>query len=236
MIFNNELKYDNLKVDTFDELPLEPLKILEWVGKDKTVLEIGCHLGGLSKWLKYSGNKVTGIDINNKALELAREFQEHSYCFNIENIQDWQVLENTKYDSVLLLHVLEHLSNPWEVLEIAKTYLKNEGVLIIGLPNICNAKTRLAIFKGNFIYEDIGVMDETHLRFFTYNTATQFINNANLKIEDYFSPWRINPFKAIVEHTTFIHKFKHLMPSHPPRFFSKNLTDVVMLFKCKHKL
>lgn len=236
MIFDNKLKYDNLIADSLSDLPLEHSKILEWVGKDKNVLEIGCHTGGLSKWLSFVGNKVTGVDINSEALSIAKEFQEKNYCFNIENADNWQLLNNEKFQVVLLLHVLEHLSNPWEVIKIAKSHLQDEGVLVVGLPNVCNAKTRLAIFKGNFVYEDIGVMDETHLRFFTYNTAVELIEKTDLEIEDYFSPWRINPFKAIVEHSTIIHRFKHLMPNNPPRFFSRNLTDVVMLFKCKNKL
>jgi 2-polyprenyl-3-methyl-5-hydroxy-6-metoxy-1,4-benzoquinol methylase len=235
MILDNTLKYDDGKADDLTKLPNEHRKVTEWVGHNKNVLEIGCHTGTLSKCLLANNNAVTGIDINEDAVLMAKPFQKRTLVGDIETPETFAWLQDEKFEVITVLHILEHLTNPWRVLGKTIQYLNEDGIIIIGLPNIANAKTRLSIFKGNFIYEDIGVMDKTHLRFFNYKTAIEMIHDSGLEIVDYHSPWRSNPIKALIEHTPVLHKMKNVFSDKPMRMFSRNLTDVVMLFKCQLK-
>jgi 2-polyprenyl-3-methyl-5-hydroxy-6-metoxy-1,4-benzoquinol methylase len=236
MIFEDTLIYDKLNIGNFKDIPAEPLKILEWAGHNKTILEVGCHTGFLSKWLQLQNCDVTGIDINDKATKIAAQFQVKTICCDIEKHEIWEQLQNKKFDVIILNHVLEHLVNPWKTLQQLTSYLRPGGTIIIGLPNICNAKNRFTIFFGRFDYEEIGVMDKTHLRFFNQKTARKLIETSGLEITEYCSSWQVNPLREFLDHTYFWF-LKKLFSGHSPKYFkfSSNLTDVVMLFKCSIK-
>lgn len=238
MIEYKDLTYSRPRASTIDQLDKETLKVLEWVGKSKTVLEMGCHTGNLSEWLQKNECKVTGVDINEQALKIARPYLDNWITGNIEHESFWKQLQGKKFDVITFMHVLEHLTDPWEVLNVSKNYLTQEGVIIVGLPNILNAKDRFNMFFGEFNYTKEGVMDQTHLRFFNYKTAHQLIEQADLKITGYYSPWQVNPIHCFIDHLPVIWRMKNLFKLNKvPVLFREraNLTDVVMLFKCELK-
>ena len=84
---------------------------------------------------------------------------------NIESDEVWESIRSDTFDVIIFSHVLEHLTDPWSVLKKSTELLKKNGVIIIALPNINNAKDRFKILFGNFEYTEEGVMDKTHLRF-----------------------------------------------------------------------
>jgi 2-polyprenyl-3-methyl-5-hydroxy-6-metoxy-1,4-benzoquinol methylase len=94
---------------------------------------------------------------------------------------DWQQigLDNKPFDLIVLSHVLEHLQEPAQVLTGISTLLAPKGQLLIALPNVCHWRTRLQILQGQFRYQDAGVLDRSHLRFFTYWTAVELIVNSH---------------------------------------------------------
>lgn len=209
--------------------------VLDWIDKDKKVLEFGCHSGLLTKLLvEQKSCVVDGIELNQIALEKALLWLNNGYVADIEDIDSWEnMLNNTKYDYILFLHVLEHLRNPTEVLIKALKFLKKDGIIIIGLPNISNVKDRLKISLGRFEYEDSGVMDRTHIKMFNYFTALDLIKNTNLKVIDYKTPYRINPLKYLISRIRFIWRISKLMSNNTILFKNKpNITDQIMLFKC----
>ena len=235
MILNEELNYDQPRVKSLKDLSTESSKVIEWVGSNKKGLEIGCHTGNLSEWISRKDNKLTGVDINSKALKIAEKYLDKNVHCNIEDERFWNTIKDEKYDFITIMHVLEHLQNPWEVLKKLTTHLTKNGVIIIGLPNICNARDRFLLFKGEFNYTVDGVMDKTHLRFFNQKTAREMIKESGLKIDDYFSPWQINPIYCMLDHVPIFWRLKKLFNhKKPQKIFrnKKNLTDVVMLFKC----
>lgn len=214
-------------------------KVLNWINHNEKILEFGCHTGLLSRALVETKKcVVVGIDINKEALKIAEKFQSETFCFNIEDYNQWyKVLKNQVFDSITFLHILEHLRNPQEVLQHSLDLLKPNGMVIIGLPNVSNAKDRFDMTFGKFEYTEIGVMDRTHVHMFNYKTAIKFIEDAGLVIEEYFSPWQVNPIKHFFDHLPVLLRFAKTMSEKPPRLFkfSPNITDTIMLFKCKLK-
>lgn len=236
MIFEETLQYKH-DISSKDELPSEWRTILGWIGKDKSVLEAGCHTGDFSRRLKEAGCRVTGLEINSRALDEAKPFLEKAICGDLESKETWQLLEGESFEVILFEHVLEHLSDPWQILKKAATRLAPGGHIIIALPNISNAENRFRMLFGQFEYAEIGVMDKTHLRFFNQKTARELITQAGLKVDDYASPWRVNPLREFIDHLPLLTYLRFLFPKSPRRksLLSRNLTDVVMIFKCSVK-
>lgn len=229
---DNELKYQ--KDLSYKDSP-ECQQILQWVGSQKRVLEVGCHTADLGVVLKEYGNYVVGIDYNEKAISVAKTKIQEAYVLNLETEKQF-FATTEKFDIVVCNQVLEHLHNSEEVLQELYNALKPNGTIIIGLPNIANAKDRFNVTWGQWRYTDIGVMDKTHVHFFTYGTAVELITNAKLRIEDYQSFWQVNPIWEFFDHIPILCKFCKLLDEHKPsKRFSHNITDVVMLFKCIRK-
>lgn len=232
---DKDLIYDKQFFEDYSK-SLEFKKIKQWVNNAKKILEIGCHVADLGQLLKNEDNIVTGIDYNEKAIEIAKSRIDNAFVIDLNKKF---VNENNieLYDVIVCNQVLEHLLNPEKTLLEIKKMLKPDSTLIIGLPNICNAKDRFDITFGKFEYTEIGVMDKTHVRFFNYFTAKQMLENSGLIIEDYFSPWQVNPVKHFLNHIPILWRISKLMKEKPRFLFKKrrNLTDTVMLFKCKLK-
>lgn len=213
----------------------EMLKASEWISQNSKVLELGCHTGTLSNELFNKGCAVTGIEINLQALERAKPKLFRNYCLDLNDPSIWGALNSEKFNTITWIHVLEHLIDPVNALNKSLELLEPNGTMIIGLPNISNARERFDMLWGKFEYDDIGVLDRTHLRFFNYITAQRFIHDAGLEIVDYYSAWRTNPTRQLLRHLPVLHHLnKWMNEDNPPGFpkYSRNLTDVTMLFKC----
>lgn len=91
----------------------------------------------------------------------------------------WQTigLGEDRFDLILLSHVLEHLLEPAQVLESVSSLLSADGLLLIALPNICHWRTRLQIARGLFQYQESGILDRSHLRFFSYWSARELVES-----------------------------------------------------------
>ncbi|HGJ63829.1 TPA: class I SAM-dependent methyltransferase [bacterium] len=210
--------------------------VLNAIGNNKDVCEFGCSSGMLSQLLKEKGCAVTGLDIDSLSLTYAKGFQKETINVNLNDIEKWvPLLGVNKYDALLFLHILEHLVEPEKVLSKALEFLKQDGIVIIAIPNINNARDRFNIFFGEFNYTEFGVMDKTHVRFFNFKTINKLIKDNDLIVEEYITPWQVNPVREFVDHIPILSRIKRLFPKKPTLLFrkNKNLTDVVMVFKCK---
>lgn len=229
------LQYDIPIIIDYDKLHPETKKILEWVGYNQNVAEFGCHTGFLSYWLKKHGNTVTGVEINEQALNKAKEYLQESYAGNIEDEKIWNKFTTKYFSVVLYLHVLEHLADPWTALRRTHHILADDGILIVALPNISNAKNRFDMFFGKFEYEETGVMDRTHLRFFNNITAHHLLEECGYKVLEYYAPQKVSPLKHLLNHFPLLWRLTNKMNEKPSRIYSDNLTNLTMLFKCKLK-
>lgn len=90
---------------------------------------------------------------------------------------------NLKFDYIIFGDVLEHLKYPYSLLEKFKNYLSEKGKFIISLPNVAHACVKSNLLIDNFNYTKYGILDDTHLRFFTYKTIAKEFANINLYID-----------------------------------------------------
>ncbi len=201
-------------------------KVLELIKNSCSVLEIGCHTGYLGEVLRKRGNKVWGVEINSEAAQRAEPFYEKIIVGDIEDDETWDKLPQ-KFDVILFLDVLEHLIDPWEILIKSKKFLKPEGFILVTLPNIAFYSIRRALLFGRFDYQDAGILDKTHLRFFTFHSAQELIRDCGYSIKDYYVTLSELPFE---HRLPFLKGFyDRIRP-----FFSKyfpNLFRAVILFK-----
>ena len=86
------------------------------------------------------------------------------------------------YDVVLFLDVLEHLAHPEEVLIAARGWLRPRGIVLCSIPNVAHWRVRLSLLRGRFDYEDVGLLDRTHLRWYTRRTARELVAGAGYQI------------------------------------------------------
>ncbi len=167
----------------------------------KTVLDVGCGYGALSYEIKKLGYTVYGIEGNTAASEKAGTRIDkiiNMDLTDIEKIKD--ELCSTKFDIIIFSDVLEHLYDPFNIVVKYIGFLKPGGQIIISVPNIAVWSKRLKLLFGDFRYTDTGVLDRTHIRFFTFKSASELILSAGLKIEktDY-TPYIIRAFLPIIK-------------------------------------
>jgi 2-polyprenyl-3-methyl-5-hydroxy-6-metoxy-1,4-benzoquinol methylase len=147
-------------------------------------LDVGCSTGNLGSKLKNEkGCIVDGIDFDPEAAEVASNRGYRSVHVMDLNIVD-KIILNTqgKYDVILCADVLEHLISPNTALEELIKYLKPDGIFIISLPNVAFILNRINLFFGKWEYKKYGILDQTHLRFYTIKTGAKMIESSNLKV------------------------------------------------------
>lgn len=137
------------------------------------VLDVGCGAGDNARRLRDKNPNIyiVGLTINDAEAELAK-----AHCTDVRVLDlEHDALNRLgePFDTILLSHILEHLREPVSVLEKLLLLVKPGGHIIIAVPNVLEWRTRLAFFRGNFNYTNHGILDRTHLRFFTYVTAAR---------------------------------------------------------------
>ena len=153
------------------------VKQLEFIGHDKTVLEFGCSTGYVSKLMRDRACTVTGIEIDGDAAESARKFCERVIVGDIEELGIRKLFSEERFDVALFGDVLEHLKDPKAVLLVAKDLLKKGGFIVLSVPNIAHWSIKLNLLLGKFDYQDMGILDDTHLRFFTRSSITHLLES-----------------------------------------------------------
>lgn len=143
-------------------------EMLRYLPKNaKIVLDIGCGEGCFGELIKkYNNSEVWGIELSPHAAEKAKVKLDRIYIGNIET--DQFDLPEEYFDCVVFNDVLEHLYYPWDVLKQVKKLLKNSGYVLASIPNIrYYRQVQRFLLNGDWDYEPRGLLDRTHLRFFT---------------------------------------------------------------------
>jgi 2-polyprenyl-3-methyl-5-hydroxy-6-metoxy-1,4-benzoquinol methylase len=152
------------------------------VGSNQDVLDIGAGEGFFAAELAGNGNRIVGIDNRLTPAETSR-FEQYFTADLEEGIAPMvRQLAGKVFDRVLLLDVLEHLRRPEQILRQAHEVLKRDGLLIVSLPNIANIYVRLMLLFGRFDYSERGLLDRTHIRFFTRKTARHLLESNGYSI------------------------------------------------------
>lgn len=160
--------------------------ILNHIKPYSRVLEIGCGWGKMTKYLKENLNcQICIIEVDEEIVEKALPYCNKSYIGKIEGDVEkniWFDKINKKFDYIILADVLEHLINPEEVLNKCSKLLDKNGKIWISIPNIGHNSVLIDLLQDKFIYRDLGLLDKTHLRFFTESSLEDMINRCGLKI------------------------------------------------------
>jgi len=155
------------------------------VGNPCSILELGCANGLMGNDLKKKYNLLfyTGVDYNIDALKNAEKNLDKviHFDFNKDNIENFFKLIENKYDYIICSDVLEHLINPLDLLEKLKNNLNENGKIIISIPNIMHISVIYnLLFKMDFPYTESGILDKTHLKFFTEKSFKRELNKLSL--------------------------------------------------------
>ena len=143
-----------------------------------TLLDLGAAGGELGSALRNDFDRTIGFEYN---ADCAGQLRGHFDQIVIADLERVKVLPSN-VDAIVLADVLEHLRNPKAVLQLVRAALKDDGHVFISVPNIANITVRLGLLFGIFEYRDRGILDDTHLRFYTKRTIRREIENAGFRI------------------------------------------------------
>ena len=157
------------------------LKKLEREKQPVHILDVGCASGYLGKVLRGRGHRVIGIETNAAA---AQDACSNYDAFHVADIDTFSFPYEREFDYIVFADVLEHLRDPAAVLRRALPALKGSGKLIVSVPNVANWIVRLGLLFGRFDPADRGILDKTHLHFFTLRTLKQMMTGVSCPVLD----------------------------------------------------
>lgn len=141
-----------------------------------TVLELGCAAGAtlIEIQNRFPNAEIYGIEKNEGAVAIGRHFADVRST-DVENGLDYP---EDFFDYVITADILEHLLDPWQVVASIRPHLKQSGKLIASIPNIMHFSVMRGLVNGSFTYQDAGILDRTHLRFFTLGEIDRLFASA----------------------------------------------------------
>ena len=169
-----EKYYQHVRTELIDEIPRG----------EHRILEVGCAEGATCLALKNKGcaSETVGIELISEAAAIAKKNLDHVVCGDLEKLtlsESWFIED--AFDYIICGDVLEHLNDPWSQLKRLSKFLKPGGKIIVSLPNIRYYGVSFPlIFKDDWEYRDSGILDSTHLRFFTKKTGRKLLIDAGL--------------------------------------------------------
>ena len=156
------------------------LEILSELSPNAAVLDVGTARGYIGMHLSGKGLYLVGIEQDPSSARVAREFYDE---FFVSDIEQETPRFTRKFDAIVLADILEHLRDPYPVLMRLREHLSTNGAFIISVPNVANIYVRVNLLFGRFDYADRGILDETHLRFFTLKTIKGLLRRARLRVK-----------------------------------------------------
>ena len=163
-----------------DEIePLVPASV-------SVVMDVGCGKGVTSRWLKQIRPNITtiGVEIDQSIAATAASAVDTVLVVDLDKGLDPLASYVGRVDLLLLLDVLEHLRDPWTRLAELRALLTRTGVVIASIPNVRNIKVlRPLLLSGEWQYQSSGILDRTHLRFFTRGTVLELFAGAGYEVQ-----------------------------------------------------
>ena len=154
--------------------------VIGLVGTGRRVLEVGCGGGHVAHHLRERGNEVVGIDVDPAAVAAARRVLDEVHCCDLD-VVDASVLVQGPFDVIILADVLEHLRQPGRVLGDLLSLLAADGRVLLSIPNVAHVDVRLMLLLGEWRYQPLGLLDDTHLRWFSRRAIAELLRGAGLE-------------------------------------------------------
>jgi lipopolysaccharide biosynthesis protein/2-polyprenyl-3-methyl-5-hydroxy-6-metoxy-1,4-benzoquinol methylase len=171
-------KYDiDLDLQTKNSLSA----IIERIKSGSKILEFGPSHGRLTRFLnEYMACEVSCVELDEEAAQEASRYAHKMIVGDIESLAWEEEIGDEKFDYILFADVLEHLQNPAKILQIVQKYLKESGSIIISIPNVAHGAILIDLLQDKFIYRDVGLLDNTHIKLFTKSTLDAMIKECGL--------------------------------------------------------
>lgn len=202
------MNYENKASDYYSNIRLDLVELIDADKKNLKVLEIGAAYGETLNYLKENGiaNEAVGIELYEDKNNTVRYKKIDKFIFG--NINEIQIPEYDNYfDLILLPDVLEHIFEPKIALAKAKKFLKEDGEMIVSMPNIRHYSAFVKIFiKGNFQYDESGLFDYTHARFYCKSDIIKLLEDSNfkiIKIQSSITNFKGKSFTKVINLVTF---------------------------------
>lgn len=158
-------------------------EIASFVPKNiRTILDIGCGYGALLKLVKeQTGAETWGIEVIKEVAEKAKNQTDNVITGKVENL--FYLIPDNYFDCITFNDVLEHLSEPAEVLKMIKPKLSENGIIISSIPNVRYLSNLYnLLIKKDWEYKEDGILDSTHLRFFTKKSMKRMFEEAGYRL------------------------------------------------------
>jgi methionine biosynthesis protein MetW len=194
------LRYEYLSLDPDDA----GMKLAHLIAPNSRVLDVGCGTGVITETIRREKSaSIIGIEPDAERVQraVARGLDVHLGVLSPDFIR-----QHGPFDYIVFADVLEHLPNPAEIVAMARGGLKPGGSVVASIPNVAHWFVRTDLLRGRFDYQDCGIMDATHLRWFTRRTVREFFERlgfqitaldctVNINLPDYQrrNPWRRMP-------------------------------------------
>jgi 2-polyprenyl-3-methyl-5-hydroxy-6-metoxy-1,4-benzoquinol methylase len=162
-------------------------------GNSGKILDLGASDGLLYQELINRGFEVTCVDYEDPT-KISVPEKDYVFC-NLEQFENLTLSE--KYDYIILADVIEHLRNAPDLLTYIKRFLKEDGKIIISVPNIAVWVYRISLFLGSFDYTEKGTLDQTHVRFYTKKSILNLMKSSHYQVEQ-FTPTSL-PFEVVLK-------------------------------------
>jgi len=173
---------------------------LGWLKDGDTVLDVGCNAGYVGRAAREKLRVVfDGIEGDAAAAALAREAYRSVACVDLASPPPWPGVSGP-YDAILALDVLEHLAEPVRVLSALAGLLAPGGRVVVSVPNVAHWTVRFGLLFGRFDYVETGILDRTHLRFFTRELLLEACADAGLAVDETAITTNAFPLRKLVSH------------------------------------
>jgi O-antigen biosynthesis protein len=167
-----------------DQVPVGARRrLLDRVPPSAEVLDVGCWSGFAGRYLAGQlGAVVDGIEPSREMAARAAETYRRVLVGTAETELEGLLGSGSRYDALLFLDVLEHLAEPERVLRRSLELLRPGGRVYVSVPNVAHWSVRKSLLLGRFEYTASGLLDRTHLRFFTFDTAERLLTDSGLRV------------------------------------------------------
>jgi SAM-dependent methyltransferase len=170
------------------------LELIEFIRKDSNiVLDVGCGSGNTGQAIKELGKakKVIGIELVPEIANRAKDNLDEVICGDIETLD---LPYKEYFDYIILGDVLEHLYHPWRYVSKIRSYLKKNGYIISSIPNVRYWQIlKPLIVRGSWEYANKGILDITHLRFFTKKSMVKLFQDSGFNQVEAIPSFNIKP-------------------------------------------
>lgn len=158
-------------------------QVIRMVGEGVDVLDVGCADGAVARALRERGCRVSGVDIDEAEAASARDVLDELVIMDLNQSKLSDHFKSESFDVVVFADVLEHVLDPEAVLRDSLSLLREGGRVVVSIPNVAHGAVRLALLQGRWTYTPTGLLDATHIKFFTQETLVELFERAGMVVD-----------------------------------------------------